>query len=417
MAAPRSARLRMYNVGFGDCFLLSFTYAGGKKRHMLVDFGSMSPAKGKKVLSALEIAEDIAAECEGKLHAVVATHRHRDHISGFATNAKGTASGDVIRRLRPSIVVQPWTEAPDAPKNAKAPRLGPSETNLTLGLSAAHAVAGSLMRATAGGTTRLAKQIHIIGDDNLKNMSAIQNLATMATNEYLAAGMRPRALSRAFPGVEFTVLGPATPEEYPDIAKQRAKDAQEYWHLQATAQLKTEKARALPFAVARGETPPRLRWIMRQMDGARDQQLLGIVRALDAAMNNTSLILLLKVGTTRLLFPGDAQGESWAYVLKASKDAAEHRKELSQVDFYKVGHHGSLNATPKTLWQGFRRREARALSTALSTKSGVHGASDATKVPRTTLVAALRKDSQLNATIDARGRSVNQPWVDIPFEF
>ncbi len=42
---PVRARVRMYQVGFGDCFLLSFEYAsaledGRSERHILIDFGS-----------------------------------------------------------------------------------------------------------------------------------------------------------------------------------------------------------------------------------------------------------------------------------------------------------------------------------------------------------------------------------------
>ena len=88
----------------------------------------------------------------------------------------------------------------------------------------------------------------------------------------------------------------------------------------------------------------------------RGDQLLEIVRILDMQMNNTSVILLFEVGTKKLLFPGDAQLENWMYSLKEAKEASAVRKLLSDVDVYKVGHHGSLNATPKTLWNLFRKR-------------------------------------------------------------
>lgn len=126
----------------------------------------------------------------------------------------------------------------------------------------------------------------------------------------------------------------------------------------------------------------------------------------------------MKVGGTRLLFPGDAQGESWAYVLHGkSAKAAKMRDELAQVNVYKVGHHGSLNATPKTLWNGFKNKAGKALVTAMSTKAGVHGESENTKVPRTTLVKALREESTLSATITKDGKSVNEPYVDIEIAF
>lgn len=51
----------------------------------------------------------------------MATHRHKDHISGFATAKNGKSSGDVIRALNPDVVIQPRTEDPDAEPDALAP--------------------------------------------------------------------------------------------------------------------------------------------------------------------------------------------------------------------------------------------------------------------------------------------------------
>ena len=39
MAGPQRVRIRSYQVGFGDCFLLSFIYKT-VERHVLIDFGS-----------------------------------------------------------------------------------------------------------------------------------------------------------------------------------------------------------------------------------------------------------------------------------------------------------------------------------------------------------------------------------------
>ena len=40
MAKPYELRVKMFNVGFGDCFLLSFVYDEKDKRHVLIDFGT-----------------------------------------------------------------------------------------------------------------------------------------------------------------------------------------------------------------------------------------------------------------------------------------------------------------------------------------------------------------------------------------
>src|SRR3981081_4382549 len=97
---PSKLTLRVYNVGFGDCFLLTFHYPV-RDRHVLIDFGS---TPGKSTL-LLKIAKDISKRCEGKLDAVVATHRHRDHINGFATRKDGKGPGDIIAKCHPEVVV------------------------------------------------------------------------------------------------------------------------------------------------------------------------------------------------------------------------------------------------------------------------------------------------------------------------
>ncbi|HEY8509219.1 MAG TPA: hypothetical protein VIL32_12720, partial [Steroidobacteraceae bacterium] len=129
---PKKVTIRTYDVGFGDCFLLTFHYPSSE-RHVLVDFGSMSLPKEKTITRRYmeHIAQQIAADCKGKLHAVVATHRHRDHVSGFAMK-NGKGPGAIIRALKPNIVIQPWTEDPKAQKDAQAPTRARSRQALYL---------------------------------------------------------------------------------------------------------------------------------------------------------------------------------------------------------------------------------------------------------------------------------------------
>ena len=138
--------------------------------------------------------------------------------------------------------------------------------------------------------------------------------------------------------------------------------------------------------------------------------LLSIVRTLDKQMNNTSVILLFEVGDKAMLFPGDAQYENWMYAL--SKPRILER--LKKVDLYKVGRHdGSLNATPKTLWKGFKKaydtQKSGRLQTLLSTMEGVHGSKDRkTEVPRTSLLNALKDNSDLHNTEDVKPEELRE---------
>ena len=103
--APRRLTIRAYGVGFGDCFLLTFEYRDrGAARHVLIDFGStQKPPHGDgRLLNA--IADDIAEVTGGHLDVLVATHRHSDHINGFATRTQGRGPGNRIASLQPSLV-------------------------------------------------------------------------------------------------------------------------------------------------------------------------------------------------------------------------------------------------------------------------------------------------------------------------
>jgi hypothetical protein len=153
--------------------------------------------------------------------------------------------------------------------------------------------------------------------------------------------------------------------------------------------------------------PHYARWLIPRMESLQIDQTLQIVRELDKKLNNTSVILLFEVGKHKLLFPGDAQIENWSYCLKHAPDheIAENRKLLAGVTLYKVGHHGSLNATPKSLWNLFEHRSEEdrndRLRTVLSTMPGTHGDVErGTEVPRGKLVNELHKWSDLVTTED-----------------
>jgi ribonuclease BN (tRNA processing enzyme) len=401
---PAQLIIRSYQVGFGDCFLLTFRYEGAKPvdRHVLVDFGSTG-MPDNAAGSMEEVATQIDHDCGGKLTAVIATHRHADHINGFATSKNQKGSGDIIRALKPELVSQPWTEDPSVPPDATAPG---TKKSFRAALDGMHSFAAHVQeeakRLGPVLSARARAQLDFLGEENIANRSAVDNLMTMGQRqEYLHYG-KATGLAKLLPGVKIHVLGPPTPEQYPDIEKQRSKDKDEFWHLLgASASRMTAKGGIVPFDVRKfgaPAIPPEARWFAQRIRAAHVAQRLEIVRHLDDQMNNTSLILLFEIGKKKFLFPGDAQIENWNYALKDSPDAKSNVALLADTDFYKVGHHGSLNATPKTLWNLFKKKNAKnvpdRLNTAVSTMTGKHGNTAAnTEVPRRTLVAELEKSS------------------------
>lgn len=470
-AKPTSLDIRAYNIGFGDCFLLTFNYGAKDKRHMLIDFGTTRKPDNADKDHELNIARDIAEVTENKLDVVVATHRHKDHISGFRTRKKpgdDEEPGDVIRECaKDAVVIMPWTEDPKAPTGASGPR----KKAFVDQLGSMHSFAQSVVREIAldkeenlvadadvndpteiaastgpkqrmhreesddseGGnwfsTDTLRKRIAFIGEDAISNVSAVRNLVTMSKEEkrhYVTYGYK-LDLRTALPGVKVKVLGPPSVDQWANVQNQKAKNKEEYWHLQAdfwrrlafTSKMGVSEGRAKPLFPRAAQCEPEDRcshkktcpqipraseWFVRRLRGVRAKQLMQLVLSMDNAMNNTSVILLLEVGGKKLLFPGDAQWENWEYALRGDeKNAKDNLEDLADVDVYKVGHHGSLNATPKTLWNNFAKRsdkpnaKGRMLSL-ISTKKGVHAHSPQTAVPRSTLVRELKSETNYRST-------------------
>lgn len=106
-------RVRMYQVGFGDCFLIEFPREGQVTPfRVLVDCGAHSSGypedgwKPERVVNQI-ITDVTPAGGEPHLDVVVATHRHQDHVVGFRASAwKDVSVGDVWL---------PWTEDPKDP--------------------------------------------------------------------------------------------------------------------------------------------------------------------------------------------------------------------------------------------------------------------------------------------------------------
>src|SRR5262244_3382544 len=200
---------------------------------------------------------------------------------------------------------------------------------------------------------------------------------------------------------------PPNLEQTEKIRKQRSRDPDQFWHLLAGPPA-LQGANVLAHGLARprdgrSALPVEARWFRERLDRMRGEQLLQIVRTLDNQMNNTSLILLFEVGGKKLLFPGDAQIENWSYALQEAENAEKTRALLADVDVYKVGHHGSLNATPKKLlWENFTKKgTAKRLRTLLSTLPGKHGkVASKTEVPRRPLLEALEQETTLLNTHD-----------------
>lgn len=381
MAAPASARVRMYRLDeLGDCFLVTFT-AGQKRSHLLVDCGSFRNSAAS-VQRLATIAQAIAKELAGKpLDVVVGTHQHNDHVSGFVHCEKA---------FRKMGVGQVWLSWLDHPTDKQAQAIGEVHNNLKANLWAARnalRAANGADQARPGAARSLELLDDILGfygaqDEKTppelpaKGIAILRSLGK-AKPEYLEPG---RTLS--MPGlpagsVRVHVLGPPRKDDL--LYRKDPRKGESYDHALAAAGVHalkllnatlyrsgdagreeqhypfneeyklregTHLAGSLAAVVGRYREPSE-DW--RAIDDAWMETAGALALYLDTFTNNSSLVLaieLVKSGKV-LLFAADAQTGNWLSWkdVKWENDGVDTVDLLERTVFYKVGHHASHNAT------------------------------------------------------------------------
>lgn len=357
----RTLHVRMYRMGFGDCFLLSLRGGDGRDRHILIDCGSITDGKDQ----VSRVAQDVIKTCTPRqgpptIDLVVCTHRHRDHVGGFKDPA--------WRNVQVGAVWMPWTEDPD---DLDATRIRNGQSSFALAL--ARAVGPAAFDADA---SPLEDAADGVDDVNALAMAlnALTNEAAMTTLHRGFAGAPPRTFlplkdtvceARTLPGVpglKIHVLGPPRSE----VAMASMQPPHDEVFLTRMARRAAAKAAPAPDAPPVPEPQGAFRASWRLPKDAVNHAKMGwtfesaderavnllaeepdgdLAAAIDRAVNNTSLILMFEIGDQWLLFPGDAQWGGW----EAALDEPRCARLLARTTFYKVGHHGSENATPRSL--------------------------------------------------------------------
>ena len=334
----KAIRIRMYRVGFGDCFLLSLP-AGERTEHILVDCGVHSRGNIGTIAAAVD---DIVKETKGELALVIATHAHQDHISGFGS------CKEVFEKITVREVWLPWTE--DA-KDPVAVKLKQKQAALTE-LVAEH------FAARPASPQALAAIDNLRG--NAKALSFLKSGMGGGKVVYLSAGNSQTGVA-GIAGLDAQILGP--PRDPKFLARMDPPSDQRFLRLGPGGGEEAMNGIA-PFdsewrcdeKVCRSYvslSPEDAESLRRMADGAE-----GLAFALDQAMNNTSVVTLLSYQGKRLLFPGDAQYGNWANWI----DTPDAATWLASVTFYKVAHHGSFNATPKAALEKMKDQSFAAMA-------------------------------------------------------
>jgi hypothetical protein len=330
-------RIRMYRVGFGDCFLVSFPRANvpdgeDKHRHVLIDCGVH--AKGD--LDLIDRAVDQIGEAtRHKLAVVIATHSHQDHISGFS---------EKFTKFDIDEVWMPWCEDT---RDKTAMKLQKKHALLTEQLREHFAAEARITPMTKKRASAVAAVANLVQNKNALGLLR-SGFSVNAQVRYLSAGdslKDPAGVA----GLSVNFLGP--PHDTKFLSQMDPPAGQRYLALSGNHAERLNVVEPFAFRWRLTNNRPE---VAKLKFSARDTKefknalagpsLDSLAFALDQAKNNTSLVTLFNFRGQRLLFPGDAQWGNWRFWLE--KEDAE--AILSGITFFKVAHHGSHNATPKS---------------------------------------------------------------------
>ncbi|MGA5540330.1 MBL fold metallo-hydrolase [Mycobacterium sp. NPDC051198] len=412
--------IRMYNVGFGDSFLLLLP--GGKT--ILVDAGFHSQGRG--AFTANDLARQIAADAKAhsgkaRIDVVIATHRHQDHVFAFnSTEWEQVEIGEVW---------MPWVEDRN---NPDAKKLWKKQQGFAMALHrAASSFALSPDQRAELDFLLWNAGIDITGLVPDAELAAWSNQGAL---DVLHDGFKhrqrsePRFLpdgndfpetfeSNVITGMKVHVLGPPRdPDEIEELDP--ASDDETYKALMLRAATVLHEEVPAPFSeqwrVPDTDPGPKLDpGDLKRLKGlAHSADALLAAKAVDDMINSTSLVLVLDIGSARLLLPGDAEWGTWKRILANNKACSL----LRGATFFKVGHHGSHNATSKTLVEKVLPREIPAM---VSTQEGLGNYRN--NIPLGELLTALR-DHEISYARSDRGNAalpdgfvadVNAKWIDL----
>jgi hypothetical protein len=391
MAVPASGvTVRLYDPGFGDCLLLAFRGEDGLARYMLIDCGVHHSYPGGEERAAL-VAEDVAKATGKHLHVVVVTHEHTDHLYGFK---HGRVHFD---EMEIDDLWLAWTEDPTNETAqllvdrygmriralAEAVRLLGSRDPMGEALQRVLEFESPEAMAATGGK---AEQLTYLRGKSTRKLER--------SEDYVHPEQPPPKIL-GVDGVKVYVLGPPEnvdwmkslvrkSELYPELAAMDDTDAFAAAVLAAPGaepvgmEDEARFARTLPFDEILGipegaaRDHPEYGGFFRHHYGFINNRYHGgqwrriekdwlaaaerLALDINTKTNNTSLVLAIELTESQprkvLLFAADAQVGNWLSWHELEwpgddPDAEPIKAEdlLGRTVLYKVGHHGSHNAT------------------------------------------------------------------------
>jgi hypothetical protein len=398
--------VRMFCHGLGDSFLITIPQEGTRPYAILVDCGiAMGTAAETELMKqvAAKIAELTKDASTGKstIDLLIVTHEHRDHVSGFIQAEQELAEIEFKK------VWLAWTEnRQDNLANelrlkhakekaalvkafaiARSLAASPSSGRLLKGLSGVLAF-NAAIPAAKGKKVDVAGAMAAAGKLGKSGEAATlmpgKVLPLPATTGGTAAGVQAFVLGPPHDGTKLRRINPSkkTPETYEKATAAKLSLASlgmsRAWAAAMSASAPgtdtapdpiaaTETEQAMPFdakwrqnlkAVEKTKEP----FFQKNYFTADSQRRIDadwlwsgaqrLALYMDTYTNNTSLALALELPKSKkvLLFAADAQVGNWLSWYDADYKTGDGRtitasQLLTNTVLYKVGHHGSHNAT------------------------------------------------------------------------
>jgi Metallo-beta-lactamase superfamily len=401
--ARARASVRVYCQGLGDCILVRVTRQRGGDFKLLIDCGVVLGTDGA-IRKITEVVENVVNDTKekpddpkGKIDILAITHEHWDHLSGFNQAANS------FEKLSVDSVWVAWTEDPndDLAKQLKR-ELGKAEEALATCAAAFHATgdgatvdllsdialtAFGAAAAASGTSTKAAfdkakamaevkicwpsgdpfeiadanARIYVIGPPHDSKLIRKINPSTTSPETYGIAmngeGALPLGIISALDCRKAVAVetSPLTDDSkapfHPRVTIPLGPKGQPWSFDDGRSVDKDDWKRIDDFL--RENYYGRDDW--RRIDGDWLGPATELALALQSYTNNTSLVLALELGDVGkgdvLLFAADAQvgnWESWqTWQWEKDGNKVTGPDLLKRTIFYKVGHHGSHNATLK----------------------------------------------------------------------
>ena len=323
--------IRAYNVGCGDCIYVRIPGPRGGF-NILIDCGKKGDDELlKKAIEHLK--GDLPKGSKpgtSRLDLIVATHRHEDHIKGFDP------------KLFKSIEVKNiWLSVAMDPKHPQAK-----------GVNRLHAFASQAMRSLKASGQALSPDVEMLA--SMYGVSNDQADKLLMDTLPKANGIKPRFVHsgmkhglRLPPNTAIQILAPEKDIDHFYLGKDLDASLNSFRGLSKAlggSSRRKAAAEVVPMNISAAD--------FRKLQSRMMANDLAFAAKESSIQNNLSVVLLIEWKKRRLLFVGDAEWEgefkdgkhngSWNVMWE--KHRAGHLKKA--VDFLKIGHHGSINATP-----------------------------------------------------------------------